>query len=1131
MWFFDSLISMTTFTDVSVYCEVGGNWLDAAMVPESPLSISAILRNLEWKFKGGSMEEASADGRLPVTHSNAVWPDGMARAYGEAYAHAVANDWIPNRGDNESEEAVSNAKVMREYLRDRCVGRNRRVTRASLAAHVATYTMVKSCLTDYDDTLDAPAFVQGAAAVYEAAHIIVTSARIRKASDTFEADSKLNGVIRELVVTGAMASSLYGPAADEAVTAICTILANTKVAAIMACWKDIQMASADMVSGRRKAATLALGRDLLESGSAPDSAACLEMAEAGVRARAGYWETASDLAVNTAQMVAWVKVSARRVLVLGKSAMASLAQTLISYASQVVAAVADTYVEARTYSRDPAGRATIVAETMITLMDKMYEAGVNCSPGNHVKVCKSYKKAFAVYHAMIAGPCAAADIPILRDEAVSVGEVPEADLEEYWGHLAGFTAKEGHNVGKVFKVCPPPDVSPGSTMLERIRDIKDANPFVARYGDTVIKELEIQVVFARCNMPGPKPEFRDTANKPRWAGDYYRGNWSRVPIDLLPGLVAWENSLVMPERSALDPSVWKDSSLGADALDEGLSGEMDEKKGNMKTRMLFDEGVPSPEALERNTEDVVEMLIKGEGHKDPARAIFSSNIRHRFRQSTLELAVERVAAHHPAFFVGTGPEDYERVERLVTLAGFDPGFLVRYYSFDVSGWSAKMSPEIQRASRAIWSKLYGTSLFVDNFNEMETAKIYVNKSGYIGWYENNGSNLEGFDGKHLTMVNVAMLAAAVKVWRAEAVADGMCTAVEAANVRATLMAYIDDGMARIDFPASGGQAQAEACFKKFQSVSQAVFLDASFKLDPPKCFPSDVFFVFLNEAYVAGRRVMHGTRAAAAICGDPMDEHLSFPECVDKVTNACRGVVKAGADATAAAVLQAFHLYYLAGDWIRIDDAVVFARWAVVPRAMGGLGVPTQLQMGSTASGEPFAEGICTLQRLAKSTTFDAQLLVELLTAEYADNTVESTLVAPMAVHVVEGYMPTAAMSVAVRRAIEDYRDRGGTLSPIATEYLRYADPVALREYAELIVPEGGIVQEVFLEAAAESHPQKVFAQFTRSIESSRTLRNIVGWGVYHQIVNDNRMACRASWGIFKNRISSAVANIGRLII
>lgn len=1129
--FFDSLITMSTFTDVSIYCEVGGTWLDAASVPDSPLSHSAILKAMEWRFKGGSMGEAAASGSIQVENSGASWPDGMSRDIGSSYAHAVARDWVADHRDATSVAHVAEAQVMKAYLSDRIVGRNKRMTKASLLAHVATYAAVHSTLDDLSILEDKAVIVQGAAAIYEAAEMIVTSARPRNMKASFSADSDLRAFIREMVVVGAIGSSLHAPSADVLVTKVCDILEGTRVAGIMSCWKDVQLAAKDMKSRRRKAETLAFGKDLLDNHANILTDDAMEDARDWVRRSAGVWETSSDVVFHTAQMVSWCKVDSGRILVFGKSAMASLAQTLISYASQVVATVADTYVESQVYSGDPVGRATIVGNLTVDLLNAIYSAGARCSPGNHVKVCKTYKRAFAAYHAMVAGPPAASDVPVLKDLALQVGEVPSIAIEDYWSTLSVLTAKEAHNVGKVFKVCPPPDVSPGSTMLERISDIKNPNVFSARYGAAVLEELKIQVVFARCNMPGPKPDFKDPSRKPKWASSYYRGDWTKVPIDDLPQYVAWEGSLDMPCRSQLDPSIWKDSSVGADTLDDGLSGEFPDRKKNMKTRMLFDVDVPNPELLEVNAEHVVEMLIKGEGHKDPARAIFSSNIRHRFRQSLLELAVERVARHHPSFFVGSGPEEYERVERLITTPGNDPSLLPRYYSFDVSGWSAKMSRDIQLESRKIWSALYSSELFVDNLSEMADAKIYVNKSGYIGWYRNTGSNLEGFDGKHLTMVNVAMLAATVKVWRLEAVAEGLCTKAEAGKVRATLMSYIDDGMAKIDFPATNGQAQATACFAKFQEVALKVFSDASFTLDPPKCFPSDVFFVFLNEVYIAGRRILHGTRAASAICGDPMEEHLSFPECVDKVTNGCRGVVKSGADATAAAVLQAFHLFFLAADWVKLGDPIALTRWMVVPKAMGGLGVPTQLQISSTASGEPMAEGIMLLQLLANATGYDAQLLVELVTAEYESNAAESVLVAPLSIRIAEGYMPVSAMSVAVRKAVEDWADRGGELSRIAMEYLRYADPDALKDYAAMVIPAEGVVQEAYLNAAADSHPQKVFAQFTKSIESSRTLRNIVGFQAYSKIILDNAGQAKASWAIFKRRMAKALERVSRVIV
>ena len=85
--------------------------------------------------------------------------------------------------------------------------------------------------------------------------------------------------------------------------------------------------------------------------------------------------------------------------------------------------------------------------------------------------------------------------------------------------------------------------------------------------------------------------------------------------------------------------------------------------------------------------------------------------------------------------------------------------------------------------------------------------------GYCWWFKNTHANLEGFDGKEMTMVLIALLSLSVKRWRKAVVGAGYLTEREVSMTSALLFAYIDDGLSRIDLPKEKAAA-AFGCYKK-----------------------------------------------------------------------------------------------------------------------------------------------------------------------------------------------------------------------------------------------------------------------------------------------------------------------------
>ena len=83
--------------------------------------------------------------------------------------------------------------------------------------------------------------------------------------------------------------------------------------------------------------------------------------------------------------------------------------------------------------------------------------------------------------------------------------------------------------------------------------------------------------------------------------------------------------------------------------------------------------------------------------------------------------------------------------------------------------------EPQRINHEIWASLYGRHLFKRAQEVNEDAHIYLNMEGYVGWFMNTHANLEGFNGKELTMI---LITHSVKRWRKKVVADELLTEQE-----------------------------------------------------------------------------------------------------------------------------------------------------------------------------------------------------------------------------------------------------------------------------------------------------------------------------------------------------------------
>jgi len=589
-----------------------------------------------------------------------------------------------------------------------------------------------------------------------------------------------------------------------------------------------------------------------------------------------------------------------------------------------------------------------------------------------------------------------------------------------------------------------------------------------------------------------------------------------VPTHEIHEYLEWEGAATMPSRSAHDPSVWKDSGLGWDSFEEATDPERPQKHGNMLTRMVFDSEIPMPGVRHAQMSHDHKMDIKPEGHKDPARGIYSGNIKDRLNQSWMEVAVQEVARYHPSFMIGVDAATKDERVKVIVSRSHDVRMVDVYYSFDVSGWSPNMPDVVQEISHQNWAELYDEDLFRRASAINNRARIYMNKQGYTGWFINPGANLEGYNGKEMTYELITLMCLGVENWRAEIVAQELATEAEAGAWAAVLLAYIDDGLAKLSLP----RDRAEALFKCFQQSTVDAFAACGFTVELSKCYPSDRFAIFLNEPYLAGRHVVHGTRAAMTICAENTEPHTTLIERVASVSTGCRGAVMAGLDAITGTMLQAYHVYKHVCEWIRRPDPVVAALWSFAPRAWGGLGLPTALQLGTSGGGSAMEESVFTMQCWAKCSIPARKLYLTCVRMEMSRRASTGVLLAPLGGRVSRAAMVETRVPDAVRDALTKIRANGG-LSKLAREFLAYASVESLDAYSSCVVPftAGVVLQEQLLSDLSNAHPHAIFSSFARRIEKSTTLIVLVGQRTVSRIIRLNRVDAASSYSIFKRQI------------
>jgi hypothetical protein len=887
---------------------------------------------------------------------------------------------------------------------------------------------------------------------------------------------------------------LHGPTIDDLVKSTFSALSFTRMEALRDAAREFRQVLWRSGSPAARASAANAGRRVLHGAIDTDNSEPTELGAVVLEV--------AGRAMYVAHGCAFVRI-AGELLALSRSDLQRVHQFLTGTQSGLFATTAQAAVA-------PGPERTMVvaiAHAYEAQVSRLLEGSRRIPMGDEVSLCKAFKRAFSAYLGELSGPLCSAEAVELWREARGTKHAPVLDLDGWVGEIRKWTAGTSFNLGKVYKLCPAPDASPGLTLIERHEMVCNHNTPLEGWVERLAVELRTQILRSYIRVPGVKLAPR--AQRPAWYGAYRSGKYDDVPSDQIHTYLAWEGTATMPPRSPDNPALWKDSGLGWDSVELAHDPRRNKHHGNMLTRMVFDSAAPMPGIRHMGHPRDHKIDIKPEGHKDPARGIYSGNLRDRLNQSWMEAAVQTVCEHHPAYMIGADAETRDSRVRAIVDRPHDLNMVALYYSFDIAGWSPRMAPAPQHASHAIWADLYNEELFRTASLITDGSRVYMNKQGFSGWYVNPGANFEGYNGKEMTMILVSLMSLTVKEWRLRIVADGVATNLEAESWAALLLAYIDDGLTKMLLP----RARAVRLFTIFKECTEEVFAWCGYTVERSKCYPSDRFAIFLNEPYLAGRHVTHGTRAAMTICAENTEEHTSLIERTTAVSTGCRGAVMAGLDAVVGVMLQAYHTYGHILEWIRNPEPVAAAVWSSMPRAWGGLGMPTALQLGTSGGGSAFEESVRTMQRWATVSTPARRVFLSRAREMLKPRNATGVLMAPLGGRACAGVMVETRVPDAVREALDRLRRAGG-LSVLAMDFLGYSSPESLDSYADALLPlqSDSIIQEQVLVDLANAHPHSLFSAFASRIEKSTTLMQLVGQKEVRSIIRRNRQDAAESY-------------------
>lgn len=759
--------------------------------------------------------------------------------------------------------------------------------------------------------------------------------------------------------------------------------------------------------------------------------------------------------------------------------------------------------------------------SMMTEVTHIAELGRHLQVGEHLDLCKAYKAALAIVKANIAGEMSTQYLSELWSDIdeLSIGRLVKPAMFKHVANCLRLPPSGSLPLAKIFRLMPPPDVWIVDALRERWEEASVIKNIGSERCEEFRTSLREVILTALMRNKRYKLRRKEGVEHPDWWADYMDRDYSRVPTADLYRVFEFDGIVEVAQRSRYDPKTWKDSGCGADSLEEGLSDDRPRHMKNFLLRMMYDPGCPMPENLCREHR-IAEAGLKGESHKK--RIFYSNCVSSRMHQSMTEETVGGVMTSHPSFAIQkTGVERDDAFEELASppdvgayqgRTGLYADLTALMFSFDIKGWSSGMASDIQRTSHEVWDQVTGTTNFTQTEANHHLARVYVNQDGMKVWYTNGSANFEGYNGKEMTALHIAIMSIAVQRLR-DRLPD-----VDPQSLSIVLQAYIDDGLAKLVLP----KENALSVFYVWCNVVVDTWAEFGFTIERKKSFPSPAYFEFLGEEYYAGTHLATGSKAAMRITADPFERYESLADRVVKLCSACRGSSVAGLPPPSAFLMQTYMVSLETLQWVSKVPSTALAAWLIAPRAAGGLGMPCLMQQATNASGASTEESYTNLYAWALNNEAVRKCYVTLVRRGFEERTSESVLSTPLGG---QNDVPTVSLGpigLRILRTMDNHLSYGkvSTLGAYMLS-LRNRDVYSAFAKTILCLDRTGLYQEALLNDLAEPTPQRIHAAFIRRFETPRTISYFLRHKTLNNVRKANLREAKISAHKFKNLLGS----------
>jgi len=266
-------------------------------------------------------------------------------------------------------------------------------------------------------------------------------------------------------------------------------------------------------------------------------------------------------------------------------------------------------------------------------------------------------------------------------------------------------------------------------------------------------------------------------------------------------------------------------------------------------------------------------------------------------------------------------------------------------STDISAWS----PRMDRAIFHPWQSYALGTTECENpdapIKLWDRLKVFVDRRGVKESADITTGNIQGWPATSDTIMHAHILI----YWVYKLREDGILSRGEAAYT----LAFIDDAATAVAL-----QGSVDECTKKAQKARdmlESTYWDLGFKMDSVKSFFSSIKFVYLNELYLDGAQVGHGTKTLMRIDKDHTRRFASLTDNIATAMGTAAAAANSGADPFVAywmALSCSLRWVYQMDHKMTSLSALETMMVALAPVGLNGLGIKPITAVMATGSND-----------------------------------------------------------------------------------------------------------------------------------------------------------------------------------